>query len=212
MTRHHPDSLSLMEYSAGNLSEPHALCIRLHLDKCSDCRYRADTLDSLGAVMMEQQPEVSVSESMFDRILAKIDSSPEPQRTAKAAPRISVLQKLLGDDINNLPWKRQLGDVSMLDITEKFPGQQEQVVLQKLAAGGKAPVHTHRGSETTIVLQGAFADQKGVFNQWDFVVLTDQDEHKPVAVGCEDCITLSVLSAPIKLTGTFTRMLNPFIR
>ncbi|MEC9085342.1 MAG: anti-sigma factor, partial [Pseudomonadota bacterium] len=27
MTRHHPDSLSLMEYSAGNLSEPHALCI-----------------------------------------------------------------------------------------------------------------------------------------------------------------------------------------
>jgi len=212
MTRHHPDSLSLMEYSAGNVSEPHALCIRLHLDKCSDCRYRADTFDSLGAVMMEQQPEVSVSESMFDRILAKIDSSPEPQRTAKAAPRISVLQKLLGDDINNLPWKRQLGDVSMLDITEKFPGQQEQVVLQKLAAGGKAPVHTHRGSETTIVLQGAFADQKGVFNQWDFVVLTDQDEHKPVAVGCEDCITLSVLSAPIKLTGTFTRMLNPFIR
>jgi putative transcriptional regulator len=212
MTRHHPDSLSLMEYSAGNLSEPHALCIRLHLDKCSDCRYRADTLDSLGAVMMEQQPKVSVSESMFDRILAKIDSSPAPERTAKAAPRISVLQKLLGDDINNLPWKRQLGDVSMLDITEKFPGQQEQVVLQKLVAGGKAPAHTHRGSETTIVLQGAFADQKGVFNQWDFVVLTDQDEHKPVAVGCEDCITLSVLSAPIKLTGTFTRMLNPFIR
>ena len=76
----------------------------------------------------------------------------------------------------------------------------------------KAPAHTHRGSETTIVLQGAFADQKGVFNQWDFVVLTDQDEHKPVAVGSEDCITLSVLSAPIKLTGTLTRMLNPFIR
>lgn len=212
MTRHHPDSLSLMEYSAGSLSEPHALCIRLHLDKCSDCRYRADTLDSLGAVMMEQQPKVSVSESMFDRILAKIDSSPEPQRKAKAAPRISVLQKLLGDDINNLPWKRQLGDVSMLDITEKFPGQQEQVVLQKLVAGGKAPAHTHRGIETTIVLQGAFADHKGVFNQWDFVVLTDQDEHKPVAVGCEDCITLSILSAPIKLTGTFARMLNPFIR
>jgi hypothetical protein len=120
--------------------------------------------------------------------------------------------KLLGDDINNLPWKRQLGDVSVLDITEKFPGQKEQVVLQKLVSGGKAPAHTHRGVETTIVLQGAFADQKGVFNQWDFVVLTDQDEHKPVAVGCEDCITLSVLSAPVKLTGTFTRMLNPFIR
>lgn len=128
------------------------------------------------------------------------------------APRLSPLQKLLGEDINELPWKRQLGDVSVLDISEKFPGQGERVVLQKLVAGGKAPAHTHRGDETTIVLQGAFADQKGVFNQWDFVVLNEQDEHRPVAVGCEDCITLSVLSAPVKLTGTFTRMLNPFIR
>ncbi|MDO6443547.1 MULTISPECIES: ChrR family anti-sigma-E factor [unclassified Marinobacter] len=212
MTRHHPDSIQLMEYSAGNLSEPHALCIRLHLNECALCRSRVDTLDSLGAVMMEQQPKVSVSESMFDSILAKIDSDPAPQPVIETAPRISILQKLLGDDINNLPWKRQLGDVSVLDITEKFPGQKEQVVLQKLVSGGKAPAHTHRGTETTIVLQGAFADQKGVFNQWDFVVLTDQDEHKPVAVGCEDCITLSVLSAPVKLTGTFTRMLNPFIR
>lgn len=212
MTRHHPESLSLMEYSAGNLSEPHALCIRLHLDKCTLCRSRVDTLDSLGAVMMEQQPKVSVSESTFDSILAKIDSPQEPEHSTKAAPKVSVLEKLLGDDINDLPWKRQLGDVSVLDITGKFPGQNEQVVLQKLNAGGKAPIHTHCGNETTIVLQGAFSDQNGVFNQWDFVVLTDQDEHKPVAIGNEDCITLSVLSAPIKLTGTFTRMLNPFIR
>ncbi len=79
MTRHHPDSLSLMEYSAGNLSEPHALCIKLHLDKCSHCRSRVDTLDSLGAVMMEQQPKVTVSESMFDNILSKIDSEPVPR-------------------------------------------------------------------------------------------------------------------------------------
>lgn len=213
MTRHHPDSLTLMEYSAGNLTEPHALCIRLHLDQCPHCCSRVDTLDSLGAVMMEHQPKADVSESMFDSILSRIDSdTPQTQDVARNRRRMGPLQKLLGDDLDSLPWKRQLGDVSVLDISERFPGQSEQVVLQKLAAGGKAPVHTHRGEETTIVLQGAFADQKGVFNQWDFVVLNDQDEHKPVAVGCEDCITLSVLSAPVKLTGTFTRMLNPFIR
>lgn len=213
MTRHHPDSLTLMEYSAGNLTEPHALCIRLHLDQCPHCRSRVDTLDSLGAVMMEHQPKADVSESMFDSILSRIDSDTgENQVVTRVANRMSPLQKLLGEDLDSLPWKRQLGDVSVLDISERFPGQSEQVVLQKLAAGGKAPAHTHRGEETTIVLQGAFADQKGVFNQWDFVVLNDQDEHKPVAVGCEDCITLSVLSAPVKLTGTFTRMLNPFIR
>ncbi len=211
MTQHHPDSLSLMEYSAGNLTEPHALCIRLHLDQCSHCRSRVDMLDSLGAVMMESQPQVSVADSTFDSILARIEQEPS---AAAEAPRLrqSPLQKLLGSDLNSLPWKRQLGDVSILDISDRFPGQNEQVVLQKLTAGGKAPVHTHRGQETTIVLQGAFADKKGVFNQWDFVVLNEQDEHKPVALEGDDCITLSVLSAPVKLTGTFTRMLNPFIR
>ncbi len=220
MNSHHPDTITLMEFSAGNLTEPHALCIRLHLDQCSDCRSRVDTLDSLGAVMMESQPQTDrteISSGMFDSIMSRIDSDTgtsdqQVSTAAKSSRRVSPLEKLLGDDLNNLPWKRQLGDVSVLDITDRFPGQNEQVVLQKLAAGGKAPSHTHRGEETTIVLQGAFADHKGVFNQWDFVVLNQEDDHKPVAVGCEDCITLSVLSAPVKLTGMFTRMLNPFIR
>jgi len=212
MTSHHPDSLSLMEYSAGNLSAPHALCIRLHLEQCPQCRSRVDTLNSLGAVVMEHQPKVSVSESSFDQLMARIENSPPEPVMTTTRPQVSPLQKLLGEDINNLPWKRQLADISVLDITDRFPDQNERVVLQKLVAGGKAPAHTHRGDETTIVLQGAFADQNGVFNQWDFVVLNEQDEHRPVAVGCEDCITLSVLSAPLKLTGMLTRMLNPFIR
>lgn len=211
MTRHHPDSLMLMEYSAGNLSEPHALCIRLHLDKCAHCRSRVDALDSLGAVVMEQQSQVSVSESTFDSILARIDSEPAPPPRPRTPPR-SPLSKLLGDDLDGLPWKRQLRDVSVLDITDRFPGQKDQVILQKLCAGGKAPAHTHRGEETTLVLQGAFSDNRGVFNQWDFVVLGQEDEHKPVALEGDDCITLSVLSAPLKLTGTFGRLLNPFIR
>ncbi|BES69647.1 anti-sigma-E factor ChrR [Marinobacter nanhaiticus D15-8W] len=211
MTQHHPDSHSLMEYSAGNLSDPHALCIRLHLDQCPHCRSRVDMLDSLGAVMMEQQTSVDVSEGMFDRILDTIDQQPEAAPTPKK-PVGNPLERLLGSDINTLPWKRQLADVSVLDITHLFPSQPEQVVLQKLTAGGKAPAHTHRGSETTIVLQGAFSDHKGVFKQWDFVVLDQSDEHKPVALEGDDCITLSVLSAPVKLTGTFTRLLNPFIR
>lgn len=212
MTRHHPDSLSLMEYSAGNLSEPHALCIRLHLDQCPHCRSRVDTLNSLGAVMMEHQPKVTMSDTSFDQLMARLEGGESEPAPIVPEPRVSPLQKLLGNDINNLPWKRQLADVSVLDITDRFPGQSERVVLQKLVAGGKAPAHTHRGNETTIVLQGAFSDQKGVFNQWDFVVLNEHDEHRPVAVGCDDCITLSVLSAPLKLTGRFTRLLNPFLR
>ncbi|WP_148861499.1 ChrR family anti-sigma-E factor [Marinobacter fonticola] len=213
MTQHHPDSHSLMEYSAGNLSDPHALCIRLHLDQCPHCCSRVDMLDSLGAVMMERQASVGVSDDAFNRILGIIDNEAEVTAPVpKKRHAGDTLERILGSNLESLPWKRQLADVSVLDISHLFPSQSEQVVLQKLSAGGKAPVHTHRGNETTIVLQGAFTDHKGVFKQWDFVVLDQNDEHKPIALDGEDCITLSVLSAPVKLTGTFTRLLNPFIR
>jgi len=106
MTRHHPDSLTLMEYSAGNLTEPRALCIRLHLAECSHCRSRVDTLDSLGAVMMDQQPKVTVSETSFEQLMARIDAAPEDTSPVVETPRLSPIQKLLGDDLDNLPWKR----------------------------------------------------------------------------------------------------------
>ncbi|MDX1457659.1 MAG: ChrR family anti-sigma-E factor [Marinobacter sp.] len=213
MTSHHPDTLLLMEYSAGNLSEPHALCLRLHLDQCPHCRSRVDTFDSLGAVVLEKQAAVPLSAGTFESILARIDEDPTPVQPHPRDRSRNPLQKLLGaDDYRNLPWKKQLRGVSVCDITDRFPGQPDRVVLQKLAIGGKAPAHTHRGTETTVVIQGAFADHQGVFNQWDFVVLDQSDVHKPVAVGNEDCISLSVLTAPLRLTGTFTRLLNPFIR
>ena len=211
MTRHHPDTFRLMEFSAGSLSDPQALCIRLHLDQCTLCRSRGDTLDSLGAIMMEQQPEVSLSHSVFDNILDRIEEIPTLP-LSEAAGRTDVLTSILGTSLSSIPWKRQLKDISVCDITQRFTDQRHRVVLQKLNAGGKAPAHTHRGEEFTIVLQGAYSDHKGVFHQGDFVVLDSQDNHRPVAVGNEDCITLSVLTAPLRLTGTFTRLLNPFIR
>ncbi|PAV25438.1 anti-sigma factor [Tamilnaduibacter salinus] len=217
MTQHHPDTHTLMEYSAGNLSEPYALCIRLHLDQCAHCRSQVDTLDSLGAVMMESQPSADVNDDMFERILGRIDTETATDLEVHTEPKVqtaysNALERMLESDINDLPWKRQLADVSVMDITHLFPDQHDRVVLQKLTAGGKALEHTHRGRETTLVLQGAFADNNGVFGQWDFVTLDNHDTHKPVALEGDDCITLSVLTAPLKLTGTFSRVLNPFIR
>lgn len=217
MTQHHPDTHTLMEYSAGNISEPYALCTRLHLDQCALCRSQVDTLDSLGAVMMESRTSADVDDDMFERILGRIDNEtatePDIHTVPKSASAHSnALERMLDSDINDLPWKRQLADVSVMDITHLFPDQPDRIVLQKLTAGGKALEHTHRGQETTLVLQGAFADSNGVFGQWDFVTLDDHDTHKPVALEGDDCITLSVLTAPLKLTGTLTRLLNPLLR
>lgn len=218
MSSHHPDEVLLMEYSAGSLSEPMALCVRMHLESCSRCRGQLDMLNSLGAIMMDN-PESSqaageVTDDLFESIMNRLDAETEnaPSTLKEVnSSRLNPLAKLLGRELDELPWKRQLGDVSVCDISNHF-GTGERVTLQKLVAGGRAPAHRHGGSETTVVLHGAFADSNGVFEAGDMVVLDEHGEHRPVALHGEDCYTLSVLTAPVQLTGRFSRMLNPFIR
>lgn len=222
MSLHHPDETLLMEYSAGSLSEAMALCVRLHLDRCPMCRGQLDMLNSLGAVMMEKgQPQPfsqEVSPELFDYILKEIGLEEESARSepikARSRPTLEdPLLKLLGQELSELPWKKQLGDVMVCDITHRFPDtpKGQTVTLQKLTAGGRAPAHTHRGTETTVVLRGAFADNTGVFEAGDIQILDDRDEHRPIALHGEDCYCLAVSTAPVRLTGTFTRLLNPFI-
>ncbi len=209
---HHPDETLLMEYSAGSLSEPMALCVKMHLEHCSHCRSQLDMLNSLGAIMLDHSHRTSkVSDDLFDNILGQLDITEVPAGKQATRPADDPLEKLLGTDLKSLPWKRQLGDVSVCDLTEYFPGE-ERVTLQKLCAGGRAPSHSHHGKEATLVLTGAFADGNGVFERGDFVILDEHHDHQPVALHGEDCITLSVMDAPVRLTGRFSRMLNPFIR
>ena len=214
MSAHHPDEMLLTEYSAGTLTEPMALCIRMHLQRCAHCRSQMDMLNSLGAIMLDHSHHASkVSDDLFDNIMTRLDDPErEPEQpSANAAPDDrSPLEKMLGTDLQSLPWKRQLADVSVCDLSDYFPGG-ERVTLQKLCAGGRAPSHTHGGKEATLVLTGAFADGNGVFSKGDFVVLDEHHDHQPVALHGEDCITLSVMDAPVKLTGRITRLLNPFI-
>jgi putative transcriptional regulator len=216
MSVHHPDEMLLLEYSAGSLTEPHALCIRLHLDRCPRCQGQLEIMNYLGsAVLEDRHQQVDLSAGLFSRISARLDEEPAPPTRGEPEVARSELLKGLIEarvDFETLPWKRQLGDVSACDISDQFGAIDERVTLQRLPAGGKAPTHTHRGRETTIVLQGAFCDNNGVFEAGDFVVLDPTHVHKPVALHGDHCISLSVLTAPVKLTGTFSRLLNPFIR
>ena len=50
-----------------------------------------------------------------------------------------------------------------------------------------------------------------IYHEGDFLVRQPGDVHRPSATLDQACICLSVLSAPIKLTG-LKRVLNPFMR
>jgi RNA polymerase sigma-70 factor, ECF subfamily len=101
-------------------------------------------------------------------------------------------------------------------MLQSLPEEQRQIVYKvyfegkshtEIAARKELPVHTHRGNEYTLVMAGSFSDASG-----DFILADTHVTHQPRAWEREDCICFAVMDAPLKMTGFFGRLLNPFLR
>ena len=84
--------------------------------------------------------------------------------------------------------------------------------LLYIPAGAAVPDHGHRGTELTLVLQGAFLDETARFGRGDIEVADQAVEHMPVADIGEDCICLAATDAPLRFRGVIPRLAQPFLR
>ena len=82
-------------------------------------------------------------------------------------------------------------------------------MLLSIAPGKSMPVHSHQGSELTLVLKGAYDDELGHFAAGDVADLDSDVEHQPVVSRGETCICLAALDAPLRFPGRIARMLQP---
>jgi putative transcriptional regulator len=53
------------------------------------------------------------------------------------------------------------------------------------------PHHRHEGLELTLVLEGAFGDETGVYRRGALVVADEGLNHRPYVPGTEDCLCLT---------------------
>lgn len=220
MSAHHPDDMSLMNYAAGSCRIPESLVIAMHLCFCHDCRQHVKNLNHLGGALLETIKPASIDDDAFETLVASLEShdhnanaevkmNPIP---AERAPCnfINPLLRYLPTSLADLPWQRQTKEISKFDLTSLINIKGFQVALQKIKAGAKVPKHTHRGLEYTVILSGGFSDELGVYHEGDFIARDATHRHSPTALQNEDCICLTVLSAPLKFTG-WHRVFNPFI-
>ena len=91
-------------------------------------------------------------------------------------------------------------------------GPQARARLLYIPAGQSIPDHGHRGTELTLVLQGAFRDEDGRFGPGDLEIADEALEHTPIAEAGEDCICLAATDAPLRFRGLLPRMLQPVFR
>ena len=215
MINRHPDSDLLVEYVSGSLSVAPCISVTTHLQYCKQCSDSVESLGEIGGELLTTVEAVPVSDELFDRVIASLGSlveeepSDEPQRQCSdtiSAELPEFVQRLLPD--GELDWRRLSPSLKVAPIS--VGEEVYELALHRIDAGGEAPEHDHLGKEITVVLTGSFSDEDGVYQPGDFLVREAGDLHRPFAARNQVCICLSVLEAPIRLTG-IKRVLNPFL-
>ena len=165
-----------------------------------------------GRFFEELEPEAMVPGSL-DSVMAMLD---QPALPTRALPRFDqdasvpgVLAKYLSAPLERLEWKR-FGPIAEYPLLENVKGYKTR--LMRIQAGRKVPQHTHDGNELTVVLRGSYGDGIGHYARGDLSVADPSIDHQPAADEGEDCLCLAVTDARLRLTGTFGRFLNPFVR
>ena len=216
MAKHHPTLDFLTDYAASTLPTAQAACVSAHTAYCDSCRRTTEQLQDIGGALFAKLAPVAVSESVVDCVLAKLDE-PAPlsysnsRDAASKSPGLpTLLTRIINGDFSELVWKRV---TKYLNVSYLKTGDTaHEFALYRIGAGGRIPEHNHGGSEMTLVLQGGFADDSGVYHPGDFVYRQATDTHAPVAIDGEDCICLAVLDAPLHFTQWQHRWLNPLLR
>lgn len=207
---HHLSDALLLSYAGGGLNEAFSLVVASHVEMCDECRARLGAYEAIGGSVLDcDMAEVETSVDL-DATFALIDAGPVPTaRPRKPGVFPSALQDYVGGDVADVKWR----SVGMGVRQAILPTSKDASVrLLYIPAGKAVPDHGHRGTELTLVLQGAFKDEADRFGVGDLEIATEADEHTPVAEEGLDCICLAATDAPLKFNGLMQRIAQPFLR
>lgn len=210
--RHHLSDQLLMAYAAGQLPEAFNLVVATHVSLCDECRAQLASYDAVGGALLDEADEIALGEDALAQALARIEGLPqatqaEPLKAAGIFP--APLADYIGGDLSAVRWRRIGGGVKQAILPT---GRDASVRLLYIPAGTAVPDHGHRGTELTLVLQGAFADDNARFDRGDIEIAGEELEHTPVALAGEDCICLAATDAPLRFRGVIPRLAQPLFR
>ena len=209
--KHHLTDALLMGYAAGSLPEAFNLVVATHISMCDTCRAALAEFEAVGGEVMLDADPVDMAEDALTAAMARIMAAPRSEQP-KAAPVRGVFPAPLRDyvsgDLDRVKWRKIGGGVSQMVL--KTDGG-ASVRLLRIPAGTAVPDHGHRGTELTLVLQGAFVDETDRFGAGDIEVANEDLNHTPVAEQGVDCICLAATDAPLRFKGLLPRIAQRFI-
>ena len=234
MIHHHPDNNMLLEYASGSLNWAHSLVVSAHVQLCPKCAAQLQLLNGIGGSLLAASQPVANSgpqqADAFEKLMQRIDDvqagsreeditpakqshvAPKGKPRAHKDPIFSsvppVVSKLLEGN-PALKWRRL--SKGLKEARLKTDQHQHEVAFHRISPGNKVAEHDHRGKEITMVLYGSFSDAEGVYTPGDFLVREPGEVHRPTATQDQECLCLSVVEAPVALTGFMGKLVNPFL-
>ncbi len=225
MPEHHIAHPMLMDYAAGSMAQPVAMLIATHVALCPECRAEVSRFEAIGGALLDQIEPAALTDGSFDVALARLDAPYEPHPAATRPVSVHSVNHALLSDIAVLPeplrsaitqsparlsWRRR--GIGLQEIVLPSGNPTIRASLLKISPGASMPVHTHGGTELTLVLAGAFRDAAGHYQRGDVTLADRNINHRPVADEQDECLCFAVVDGGIRLTGIFGRIANPMLR
>ncbi|MDH5893707.1 ChrR family anti-sigma-E factor [Vibrio splendidus] len=230
MIKHHPNAAILKDFVDGTLADSVSLIVSSHVELCEHCQQQvsmltaqaADTVfesdtsafesDTSGLQLSDSEMDAFLSddgEFDFDAIAQitadssqAIEVTPEVQQVTVADTTFTIPRAL--NSVARKDWMN-LGKISRARLD--FDDEAHHTSLLHIDKDGQVPCHTHKGFEITLLLEGSFEDEMGVYNKGDFIWLDGDHTHQPATK--EGCVCLTVSSDALYFTKGVSQLFNP---
>lgn len=204
----------LMGYAAGILPEAFDLVVASHLSLSDESRAMLGGYEAIGGAVMEDSDAVEMGADALASVMGRIKSEGTVQskpaiKHAKPGILPEPLQDYVGGDVDKIKWRPLGGGVKQAILRTSGKAQAR---LLFIPAGSAVPDHGHRGTELTLVLQGAFSDEVDTFARGDIEIANEDLNHQPIASEDADCICLAATDAPLRFNSLIPRLLQPIFR
>lgn len=196
-------------YAAGALDPALTLLLQTQATLSPSAARDLAIADSAAGTFLEQQAPSPLARIALERVFSRIATPASASPPAAPYGR----EPLFADELRALPenvrglaleaaatrgWR--FAGRGMRSLTLDTGGDATAEIF-RIAPGAAAPRHTHAGDEYTLVLCGAFHDERGVYRAGDLAIAGQDLTHRPTAEPDAVCYSLAVTDAPLKFTG-----------
>ena len=201
--RRHPSEATLVAHAAGTLWVAARPVVQGHLDLCAHCRAAFALAEAVGGALLDELPPTPLAPDALRRVSERLGA----EAGVPAQPAPPREPTTVGTPPAELPhgWRD-------LRLRWLAPGVRHAVLLRggpadgtlrllRVRPGTALPRHAHRGTELTLVLEGAFRDEMGLHGPGDLAEVEGEESHRPVAEGTADCVCLIATEGRLRFGG-----------